>query len=283
MTPEPNRPDEREAAARVLAEMRALGMPPCVFAHAAEEIAALDLAIALLRRDAPREGASPKVSLRADLAAAYERLDRNMVNELERDSVGAPEPAVPSQSHCNFTHAEAQRAADWLHTNTPELLAALADRAPREGGEACKACGGRGWTEEGDPEVGHAPFDCETCNGVGAILDPNGGGTPYRDCPHCASSDAPLDAVGALVGKWRERANECAAGDNFYGITRAGMLDACADELAAALSSRPVVDEAAVERAAKYMAQYTREHWSGLLPHAHAILTAALRAPEQTS
>jgi len=37
----------------------------------------------------------------------------------------------------------------------------------RLGGILCRVCHGAGVTEEGDPERGSAPFDCEACGGTG--------------------------------------------------------------------------------------------------------------------
>lgn len=58
---------------------------------------------------------------------------------------------------------ETARAAFLLWLMRPKGAAAV-----REAQE-CKACHGKGYTNEGDPEIGNALFDCEACGGSGCV------------------------------------------------------------------------------------------------------------------
>jgi hypothetical protein len=52
-----------------------------------------------------------------------------------------------------------------------QIVASLRERFPEiaTGMKACLVCHGDGYTNEGDPEIGNALFDCEACSGSGCV------------------------------------------------------------------------------------------------------------------
>lgn len=86
---------------------------------------------------------------------------------------------------------------------------------PHVGVQACRACGGKGYTNEGDPEIGNALFDCEACGGSGGV--PAGAVLPVSAmavapavsraqvssrvdpsaCPACVGAGVELEGVNA--------------------------------------------------------------------------------------
>lgn len=282
MTPEPNRPDEREAAeAAALAEFTEyfvknypgprtiIGDPKW---HAPRIFRAAKHALAeLLRRDAPREGASVE-------AVAWTWMER------QYNGTGRVKGDDRWELQIGFGVPQYQNAATWIREARPLVYGTAPDRAPREGGEAehvgdtsfeswlseyndagtvpkqrLRDAYWAGYREGAAHRPQPAGETCPDCNGNGGSGTASDGSGMYaRECLTCeGTGDAspPSDAVGALVAATNTllvdieslsgHACECSPEDRWGPAVVCSGCKARA-AIAAALGSRPVVDGAEV-------------------------------------
>lgn len=115
----------------------------------------------------------------------------------------------------------------------------------------CPTCHGDGYTNEGDPEIGNALFDCTTCNGSGCVpastvptvpavavapaVPPAHGELPRHQFWGAGESDCPAD-LKAPNGElhttrckvcgdgWRKSINVCLAARQGMPVERIAML-----------------------------------------------------------
>ncbi len=74
--------------------------------------------------------------------------------------------AAPSEEMARMTYES-------MLCTAPRLPAAMYKASNHE---PCGRCGGRGWTEEGDPETGHDPQPCGDCSATESSAAPQHGG-----------------------------------------------------------------------------------------------------------
>ena len=224
MTPEPNRPDEREAEVNWYEFMHARGLSGYAndFAlfQAAEEF------FALLRRDAPREGGEER------------RLTKPATVGSTTFGRGVKESLVIDRAQREYEYQRERHAA---HRPQP---AGGDPAAPRDDSDRyCDHC------PAGEAFINPQPAGGEVC-GCGRPAEystKDGGRCCNKYGLRCAPTDAPeRDAVAALPAKWREDAKAMIP-ESTFGMfiddvaKNEGVAvgkEMCADELSAALAAR---------------------------------------------